>query len=321
LDKTVPDENPGIAVLGPTASGKSGLAIALALRFSGEVVNCDAFQIYRGMDIGTAKVLLSDQKGVRHHMLDLQNPDMDFSAGEYQRQARAAVREISSRGKLPFVVGGTGFYLRALIEGLFEGPSRSEELRARMREIIKRKGPLTLYHALQRVDPECAARIAPMDAERIIRAYEVYLVSHKSMTWWQNQPKGAFEGFRWLKIGIDLPREQLYRRIDRRVDAMFHDGLLEETRGLLENFSHDSQAFKAIGYRQAAACFNGKMTVSEAIEETKKQSRHYAKRQLTWFRADPEIVWLDGNCDPEELQSLAENLVTDFLSKWKSSEI
>jgi len=309
----VSKEDPAIAILGPTASGKSRLAISLALRFQGEIVNCDAFQVYKNMDIGTAKVSPDEQQLVRHHMMDLQNPDQDFSAGEYQRQARDVIRGICGRGHLPIVVGGTGFYLRALIDGLFEGPARSEELRVRMRRVIQRKGPQILHRALQRVDPEYAARIAPMDSERVIRAYEVHLVSGKPMTWWQQQPRDAFQGYRWMKIGINIPREQLYERINQRVDDMFRRGLLEETRELLKKFPRGSQAFKAIGYRQAAACIEGRLVENEAIEDTKKQSRHYAKRQLTWFRADPSIVWLDGNLKPKELQAQAENLVANFL--------
>jgi tRNA dimethylallyltransferase len=316
----VSKENPGIAILGPTASGKSRLAVSLSLHFHGEIVNCDAFQIYKGMDIGTAKISPAERLQIRHHMLDLQNPDRDFSAGDYQRQAREVIRAISDRGHLPFVVGGTGFYLRALIDGLFEGPARSEELRERMRHIIQRKGPRVLHRALQHIDPECAARIAQMDAERIIRAYEVYLVSGKSMTWWQQQPRDALQGFRWLKIGINLPRDRLYERINQRVDDMFRNGLLDETRELLKQFSPHSQAFKAIGYRQAAACIEGRMTESEAVEETKMHSRRYAKRQLTWFRADPAAIWLDGSLEPEELQRRAADLVADFLQTWESSE-
>lgn len=315
------NESPGIVILGPTASGKSRLAISLALRFHGEIVNCDAFQIYRGMNIGTAKVSPAERQQIRHHMLDLQNPDCDFSAGDYQRQAREVIRDISGRGYLPFVVGGTGFYLRALIDGLFEGPARSEELRARMRKAILRKGPQVLYRALQRVDMECSTRIAPMDAERVIRAYEVYLVSGKPMTWWQQQPKDAFKGFRWLKIGIDIPRERLYEKINQRVDEMFHRGLLEEVRELLKQYAPNSQAFKAIGYRQAVACIEGRMTEIEAIEETKKQSRHYAKRQLTWFRADPAIVWLDGNLESKEQQEKTVNLVSDFLRTHEPNKV
>jgi len=295
--------HPAVAVVGPTASGKSGLGIALAREFQGEVVGCDALQVYRGMDVGTAKVAPAERAGVPHHLLDVAGPDQEFSAGDYQRQARAAIREIVARGRLPVVVGGTGFYLRALIDGLFEGPERSEALRARMRAIVRRRGPQSLHRALARVDPESAARIAPKDADRVIRAYEVYLASGRTMSWWQRQPRDAFAGFRWLKLGIDWPREALYRRIDLRVERMFADGLLlGEVRGLLERHPPDSAAFKAIGYRQAAAALAGRISLEQAIGDTQMESRRYAKRQLTWFRADKDILWLaDGEgADPRE---------------------
>jgi tRNA dimethylallyltransferase len=311
----VSHNNPGIIILGPTASGKSRLAIALALQFHGEIVSCDALQVYMDMDIGTAKITPAEQNGIRHHMLDVQVPGRDFSAGDYQRMARVLIREINQRGSLPFVVGGSGFYLRALIEGLFEGPGRSEELRKRMRAIIARKGPEILHRALQRVDPQSAARIEELDAERIIRAYEVYLASGKSMDWWQQQPRDAFRGFRWMKIGITLPREQLYQRINRRVEDMYKSGLLEEVSGLLERYPRTSQAFKAIGYEQAANYLDGQITLQQAIEETQKESRHYAKRQLTWFRTDTEIVWLDGQVSLDGLQASAAELISEFLKR------
>ncbi len=311
---SVMDEYPGIVILGPTASGKSRLGIALAGLFHGEIVSCDALQVYAHMNIGTAKASLAEKTLVPHHMLDIRNPDEDFSAGDYQRMARQAVREIRARGHLAFVTGGSGFYLRALIEGLFEGPARSETLRIRMRRIIRRRGLRTLYRALLRVDPQSAARIAEKDAERIIRAYEVYLVSGKTISWWQQQPRDAFQGFRWLKLGIDLPREQLYRNIDRRVEVMFQTGFLEEVRWLLGKFSRSSQAFKAIGYRQAAEYLEGTISLEQALEETRKESRHYAKRQLTWFRSDRNIMWLDGQTGFEELRQKAAALVAEFLA-------
>jgi tRNA dimethylallyltransferase len=309
------NENPGIVILGPTASGKSRLAIALALQFQGEIVSCDALQVYRHMDIGTAKISPAQQVQVRHHLLDVQDPDLDFSAGDYQRLARAAIHSIREREHLPFVVGGTGFYLRALIEGLFEGPSRNEELRARMRKIVKHKGPEILHRALRKVDPQCASRIAEADAERVIRAYEVYLATGKSMSWWQQQPRDAFKGYRWLKIGIDVPREQLYQRINQRVEEMFRGGLLEETKGLLAQFAKTSQAFKAIGYRQAVDYLDGSLSLDQAIEETQKLTRHYAKRQSTWFRSDPGIIWLDGALPPEEMQQQAAVKVMEFIKQ------
>jgi tRNA dimethylallyltransferase len=289
------------------------LAISLALQFQGEIVSCDAFQVYKHLNIGTAKVSLSEQEQVRHHMLDIQDPDRDFSAGDYQRLARAIILDIQKRGHLPFVAGGTGFYLRALTEGLFEGPARDEELRRRMRKIIQRKGPPVLHRALKRVDPLCGAKISTMDAERIIRAYEVYLSTGKPMHWWQKQPRDAFRGFRWLKIGIQFPREQLYQRINERVDEMFRRGLLEETRYLLAHLPRACQAFKAIGYRQAAAYLEGSLPIDQAIEETKKESRRYAKRQMTWFRSETDIVWLDGQLEFNSLRQKAAKLVDDFL--------
>jgi tRNA dimethylallyltransferase len=311
----VSDGNSGIVIVGPTASGKTRLALDLALQFRGEIVSCDALQIYRHMNIGTDKILPHEQQGIAHHLLDVRDPGQDFSAGDYQRLAREAIREIHERGYLPFVVGGTGFYLRALIDGLFEGPARSEELRVRMRKIIRRKGSRILHRFLQRVDSVSAAKIAETDAERIIRAIEVYLISRKPMSWWQRQPRDALKGYRWLKLGLRVPREQLYQRINQRAEKMFQAGFLEEVKSLIDKFPRESHAFKAIGYRQAAEYLEGRLTLAEAIDETKKQSRHYAKRQLTWFRADSEIVWLDGQLNSSELRTQAADLINEFLKK------
>ena len=304
-----------IAIVGPTASGKSRLGIALAHVFQGEIVGCDALHVYRQMDIGTAKVTTEEREGVRHHMLDIADPDREFSAGDYQRHARNALREISGRGRLPIVVGGSGFYLRALIDGLFEGPDRSEELRARMRAIIRRKGSRILHRLLERVDPESAARIAPNDAERIIRACEIHFVSGKNMSWWQSQPRDALTGYRWLKIGIDMPRNLLYQRINLRVEQMFGGGLLDETRRLLEIYPATCPAFKAIGYRQAAEYLAGQVTLTQAVESTQMESRRYAKRQLTWFRADKEIIWLSAGDGGEAaaLENQAANAVREYI--------
>ncbi|NLT65244.1 MAG: tRNA (adenosine(37)-N6)-dimethylallyltransferase MiaA [Acidobacteria bacterium] len=304
----------GIAIIGPTASGKTRLAISLALQFGGEIVSCDALQVYRGMDIGTAKASAAEQELVTHHMLDIQDPDREFSAGDYQRMARAVLRQISVRGLIPFVTGGTGFYLRALIEGLFEGPERSEQLRERMRSIISRKGPAILHRALKRVDPDSAARIADADAERIIRAYEVYLATGKTMSWWQKQPRNALEDYRWLKIGIEVPREELYRRINTRVEEMFQRNFVEEVEGLLKRYP-SAQAFKAIGYRQVAAYLQGKISLAQAIEETQLHSRRYAKRQLTWFRSDKTIIWLGIDNVEKEAQEVVGKFLQDHEKK------
>jgi tRNA dimethylallyltransferase len=304
---------PGIVIVGPTASGKSRLALELAPLFNGEIVSCDALQIYQGMDIGTAKVPKSDQAMVPHHMIDVQSPDRDFSAGDYQRMARNVICGIHERGHVPFVVGGTGFYLRALIDGLFEGPSRSEELRARMRNILHRKGSAFLHKRLERVDPFSAARISAADRERIVRAYEVFLLTGKSMEWWQQQPRDAFHGYRWLKLGINVPRDRLYDRINRRVHEMFENGLIEETQRLLAQFPGDAHAFKAIGYKQAIDHLENRISLAEAIADTQLQSRHYAKRQLTWFRADKSTLWLEGTEKLEELTNRAAAMIRQFL--------
>ena len=305
-----------IAIVGPTASGKSRLGIALAHVLQGEIVGCDALHVYRQMDIGTAKVTAEEREGVRHHMIDIADPDHEFSAGDYQRLARVAIREISGRGRLPIIVGGSGFYLRALIDGLFEGPDRSEELRTRMRAIIRRKGSRILHRLLERIDPESAARIAPNDAERVIRACEIHFASGKNMSWWQSQPRDALTGYRWLKIGINMPRDLLYQRINLRVEQMFDGGLLDETRRLLEIYPATCPSFKAIGYKQAAEYLAGQVTLAQAVESTQMESRRYAKRQLTWFRADREIIWLsagDGN-EAAALENQAANAVREHIS-------
>ena len=308
---------PAIAVVGPTASGKSRLGIELARAFQGEIVGCDALQVYRRMDIGTAKVTPKEREGVPHHMIDVVDPDREFSAGDYQRQARTAIGEISGRGRLPIVVGGSGFYLRALIDGLFEGPERSEKLRARMRDIIRRKGTNALHRLLRRTDPESAVRIAPNDADRIIRACEIYLVSGKNMSWWHRQRRDALTGYRWLKIGIDMPRTLLYQRINLRVQRMFENGLLDETKRLLGMYTAICPAFKAIGYRQAAEYLTERVTLTQAVESAQMESRRYAKRQLTWFRADREVVWLRTGDDVDDTaySGHALNVVRGFITR------
>jgi tRNA dimethylallyltransferase len=304
---------PAIAVVGPTGSGKSSLALDLAREFHGEIVSCDALQVYRFMDIGTAKPSPIERGQAPHHMLDARDPDEDFSAGDYQRLGREAICSIRSREATPFVVGGTGFYFRALIQGLFEGPARSDAARARMRRILERKGPRPLHRALRRVDPEAAAAISETDASRIVRAYEVYLTSGKPISWWRRQRTDRLEGFSWLKLGLYWPRQLLYQRIDRRVIDMHASGFVEEVRSLLQRYPKSCHAFKAIGYRQIVQFLEGRCDLEQAIRDTQMESRRYAKRQLTWFRSDPEIVWLDANSDWQELQTQAHKLVTAHL--------
>ncbi len=305
---------PAIAILGPTGSGKTALGMALAGRFAGEIVACDALQVYRHMDIGTAKPGADERARIPHHMLDLREPSDDFTAGDYMRLGREALNAIKARRHVPFVVGGSGFYLRALIEGLFAGPGRSEELRTRMRRIAARRGSKCIYHALQRVDPDAAARLTDADAARIIRAYEVYLLTGKTMSWWQKQPRDKLQGFRWLKLGIRWPRQELYTRIDQRVEDMLGQGFVKEVEKLVAAYPGDCQAFKAIGYRQIVAHLQTKTSLEQAVNDIQRESRRYAKRQLTWFRADPEIVWVDAAPDADALLSRAADLASLFLA-------
>ena len=307
-------EYPALAIVGPTASGKSRLALAVAREFGGEIVSCDALQVYRGMNIGTAKPTSEERSDIPHHMLDLRDPGDDFSAGDYQRLARDALHDIAGRGRLPVVAGGTGFYLKALIDGLFEGPPRSEQLRERMRKIIKRKGTARLHTVLQNLDPQSAERIGVADTSRIVRALEVYFLTRRQLSSWQSQPRTALRGFRWLKLGIAWPREQLYDRINRRVNQMYEDGLVEESRAILSRCPEDCHALKAIGYRQCSAFLEGRCTLEQAIADMRQETRRYAKRQLTWFRSLPDIVWIEGETDFERMFAGASRLIREWLS-------
>lgn len=306
---------PAVAVLGPTGSGKSRLGTELACRCGGEIVACDALQVYRGMDIGTAKATAAERESLAHHMLDLREPGEDFSAGDYQRLAREALCAVRRQARIPFVVGGTGFYFRALGGGLFEGPGRSNWLRARMRRIVDRRGSKRLHAALRNADPEAAGKISASDSSRIIRAYEIYLMTGRTITWWQQQKTESLDGFRWLKLGISWPRELLYERINLRVDEMIAAGFVEEVRTLLSKHPRWSQAFKAIGYRQIAQYLEGNCSLECAVESTKIESRHYAKRQLTWFRSKENLVWLEAAPDWEAMTGKAADLVARFLER------
>jgi tRNA dimethylallyltransferase len=307
------DDHPAIAVVGPTASGKSQLAMAMAMEFRGEIISGDALQVYRGMDIGTAKPTTAARACIPHHMLDLCNPGEDFSAGDYQRIGRDVLQAVVARRNLPIVEGGTGFYLRALIDGLFAGPGRSEALRSRIRKVLSRRGPARLHSILRRVDPRSAERISAADAARILRALEVWFLTRRPLSSWQDQPRVALSGFRWLKLGIAWPRERLYRRIDARVEEMYRNGLVEESRALLRAYPRDCHAFKAIGYRQCSVLLDGACTLEQAISDTQQQTRRYAKRQFTWFRSLHDLVWLEGDEDFHRLVSRASELIRHWL--------
>ncbi|HTR38024.1 MAG TPA: tRNA (adenosine(37)-N6)-dimethylallyltransferase MiaA [Bryobacteraceae bacterium] len=292
-------------VLGPTGSGKSELAIRIALEVGGEIVNCDSLQLYRGFDVGTAKVPLSERRGVPHHLVDLLEPDQLFTAGDYSRAATAVLREIAARDRVPIVVGGTGFYLRALLEGLFPSPPRDAALRARLsRREAQRPG--SLHRILGRLDPAAAARIHPNDKNKTLRALEVRLQAGRPMSLLFEQGRTALTGFRPIRVGLDPPREMLYDALNARAVRIFEHGLIAEVRALLaRGVPPDAKPFESLGYKQALQAVQGRMTEQDALESTQLETRRYAKRQLTWFRKEPGVHWLKGFGGEAELQAEA----------------
>lgn len=289
-----------VILLGPTGSGKTALSLALAEQFNGEIVSCDSVAVYRGMDIGTAKSSRDERARVPHHLIDVADPDHAFTAGEYSRQARAALHEISARGKLPIVTGGTGLYLRALTEGLFAGPERQAGLRERLRHSQTRHGSAWLHRLLARLDAASAARIHANDTPKLIRAIEVCLAARRPMS--EVLARDPLTGFRLLRIGLNPPRQELYTRLDQRCAKMFANGLVDETRALLARYGR-VKALDSLGYRQALEVIDGTMSADEAVKAAQQGHRNYAKRQLTWFRREPGVHWIAafGN-DPETIR-------------------
>jgi tRNA dimethylallyltransferase len=294
-----------VVVLGPTASGKTALSLAIAAKFGGEVVNCDSVALYREFEIGTAKPSREERARIPHHLLDIADPTEAVTAGEYARRARAVLAEIESRGRLPIVAGGTGLYLRALLEGLFPGPQRSEELRERLRERAADRGSAYLHRILCRLDPVATQKIHPNDTPKLIRAIEVCLAARAKMSELWEQGREPLTGFRILRIGLNPEREALYARINQRVRQMFDLGLVEETRQLVNKYSNAARPLDSLGYRQAVQLLRGELMVEAAIAAVQQAHRNYAKRQMTWFRREPEVRWLAGFGDDAPTQNLA----------------
>jgi tRNA dimethylallyltransferase len=289
--------SPPIAVVGPTASGKSDLGIALAKHFNGEVINCDSVQVYRGLYIATAKVPVEERRGITHHLIDIVEPTVNFTAVAWAEKARETIVDIESRGKRAFLVGGTGFYLRALATKFFESPEIDEDVRPRLLEIREKRGAVHLHRMLKRVDPKLAAKFAPRDWSRIIRALEVYFSTGSPLSQWQERsPEEPTEfASRLHYLVLQPPREELYARINARVDAMVENGLLEEIQNLISSgVPPTAKAFNAHGYKRFVEYLMGKRTLKSAIEQMKLDTRHYAKRQWTWWRAQKNTVWLHG---------------------------
>ena len=284
-----------VVIAGPTASGKTTLGVELALSLDGEIVNADSMQVYRGMNVGTAKPTVEEQKGIRHHLFDVADPDDEFNAAVYRIKALDAIRDISSRGKKCFIVGGTGLYIKSLLEGIFDCPPVDPELRQSLHLQSRSHGLGMLYGQLKHKDPEYAEKIHPNDRTRIIRAFEIMqltdsipsdLMKRQSL---EERPLDA------LKLCIAVDRKELYNRINRRCEAMVDGGLIEETRQLLKKgYSPDLKPLKAIGYRHMIMYLKGEWSLEEAITKLQGDTRRYAKRQLTWFKADQEVVWVSA---------------------------
>jgi tRNA dimethylallyltransferase len=302
-----------VVILGPTGSGKSTLAIALAQQFAGEVVSCDSVAIYRHFEIGTAKPTCQHRALVPHHLLDVAEPDQSFTAGEYARRARAVIVEIASRQRLPIVVGGTGLYLRALLDGLFPGPQRSEQLRERLRERAQERGSPYLHKLLLRLDPAAAAKIHGNDVPKIIRAVEVCLTARGPMSrMWEERGRDPLRGFRILRIGLNPEREALYARLNQRACQMFDNGLIGETESLLARYGERKSVtpIESLGYKQTTQFLRGELTREQAVAATQQGHRNYAKRQMTWFRRERNVTWLAGFGDDPAVMKEAADLVS-----------
>lgn len=302
-----------VIIVGPTASGKTDLALRLTERCNAEIVNADSMQVYRGMDIGTAKPSREELQRVPHHLIDVAEPDRNFSASDFRTAAEEAIRSIVTRGKNVILVGGTGLYIRALLQGLVDSPSGKEELRQELAELGAREGNEALLARLHAVDPATASRLHPNDQVRIIRALEVYHETGRPISAFRADHGFGGDYFRSLKVGIHVERDELYRRIEERVELMLSRGLVQEVERLLATgYGSDLKSMRSIGYRQICSMLRGDYSYDEAVRLIKRDTRRYAKRQLTWFRTDPEIKWVEY---PGNFDSICSIVIEFFLSK------
>jgi tRNA dimethylallyltransferase len=299
-----------LVICGPTASGKSDLALRLAEKLGAEIINADSMQVYRGMDIGTAKPSAEERTRIPHHLIDIADPDQPFSAADFAGAADAVITDITARGKRVIVAGGTGLYIRALLNGLVDSPGCAVEFRQELHEEAGKSGKPALLERLRQVDPELAARMHPNNLLRIIRALEVHHLTGIPLSQQQQDHSFSERRYTYLQVGLQIDRTTLYQRIDERVDRMLSDGLLDEVRGLLtEGYSREAKAMRSIGYKEAGAFLSGEYTLEEARRLMQRNTRHYAKRQLTWFKADRDILWLEY---PAEFDTILKHAIEFF---------
>jgi len=314
--KASPEDPLAVLILGPTGSGKTALSLALGEHFGGEIVSCDSVAVYRRLDLGSAKPTLEERQRLPHHLIDVVNPDEHFTAGDYSRKARAALIQIAADGKMPIVTGGTGLYLRALTLGLFPGPPRQQAMRERLFRSLQDRSANWLHRMLTRLDPASAARIHANDMPKLIRALEILFATGQTVSaTLEARPdlaRDPLTGFHLLRIGLNPPRQLLYDRLNRRAAAMFEAGLIEETRALLARYGR-VKTLNSLGYLQATAVLDGKMTLPEAIAAAQQGHRNYAKRQLTWFRREPEVHWIEDFGDSPQTIEQAARLVRNSL--------
>jgi len=298
-----------VVILGPTASGKTALSLHVAEQMQGEIISCDSVAVYRELEIGTAKPSREERQRVAHHLIDIAGPQELVTAGDYSRLARQAIADVAALGHLPIVVGGSGLYLRALLEGLFPGPPRSEELRSRLRERAAERGSDYLHKLLRRIDPAAAQTIHANDVPKVVRALEVSLSARAPMTDLWQHGRDALQGFRILRIGLNPRREALYEHINQRAREMFSAGLLEETRMLADRYGSAVWPLNSLGYKQAMQHLNGELSLEQAIVAAQQGHRNYAKRQMTWFRREPEVHWItEFGSDPA-----VQNRIVDLI--------
>jgi tRNA dimethylallyltransferase len=304
-----------VAILGPTATGKSALAIALAERFDGEIINCDSTAVFRGFDIGTDKVAPEARRRIPHHLIDIVEPAEEYTAARYAREASALIREIHARGRLPILAGGTGFYFRALTRGLFPGPGRDDELRSRLEAIAARRGVAFLHRILQRVDPESALRIQPRDLKRMVRALEVFFLTGRPLTAHFAETASPIPDVDVLAIALRLPAAEISARVTRRVDEQFYRGLLDEIRTLLaRGVPESARPFGGLVYRQALEHLHGVRDERSTRALIAQENRRYARRQLIWFRKEPNLIWFDGPGDTPSTIAAVTRLVAERSS-------